>query len=46
MSIVIGGAIAANEQKKLNSAGYKTLADTPNKIGDWTLDKGISKETA
>ena len=46
MSILIGGAIPANELKKLNSAGYQTLADTPNKIGDWELDRGISKETA
>ena len=46
MSKVIGGAIPANELKKLNSAGYQTLADTPNKIGDWVLDRGISKETA
>ena len=28
---VIGGAIPANELKKLNSAGYQTLADTPSK---------------
>ena len=46
MSKVIGGAIPANELKKLNSAGYQTLADSPNKIGDWVLDRGISKETA
>ena len=44
--MVKGGGIPASELKKLNSAGYQTLADTPNKIGDWTLDKGISKETA
>ena len=46
MSKVIGGAIPANQLKQLNSAGYQSLADSPGKIGDWVLDRGISKETA
>ena len=46
MSKVIGGAIPANQLKQLNSVGYQSLADSPDKIGDWVLDRGISKETA
>ena len=40
MSIVIGGAIPANQLKQLNSAGYQPLAETQDKIGDWV--RGIS----
>lgn len=43
---VIGGKLKASDLKKLNQAGYIDLDKAPDQVGDWVLDRSISKETA
>lgn len=43
---VIGGKLKASDLKQLNKAGYIDLDKAPDQVGDWVLDRSISKETA
>jgi hypothetical protein len=43
---VIGGKLKASDLKQLHVNGYKDLKDSSDKVGDWVLDRSISKETA
>ncbi len=43
---VIGGKLKANDLKKLHQNGYKDLKDSADQVGDWILDRDLSKETA
>jgi hypothetical protein len=46
MPRVIGGKLKASDLKKLHQNGYKDLKDSEDQVGDWILDRDLSKETA
>jgi len=46
MPQVFGGKLKASDLKQLHVNGYKNLSESNDKVGDWILDRGLSKETA